>query len=587
MHDPERRDLDALQASDHQVDTAASGGNAPGVVGCNSMVHGNGPERWPATGIGAPVNGKIRLLMLAANPDTTRRLAVDEEARQIGEKLRLAQDRDAFTVTTCLAVRPADLLQYFNQHRPHIVHFSGHGSSAGEIVLSNGFGEHRVSTEALTETFRVMKDNIRIVMLNACYSSTQAQAISRHIDFIIGMRSPIEDRAAIVFAAAFYSALGFQRSVQEAFDQAITAIMLHGLPGHLTPELIIRPGADPHAVFCGRPTAPDGAGGHPAKDRSANDASISPISPWPPVQMSATASDESSIYQVGAGAQYVTVNNFAVGQPLDLTGLRTWIDRLSQACADSAMDASINQAARRSLRHRTELISDIRRDLADSGRQSKGKDCLRRLLVTGIVQFHASVGLTSWKPSEQTVLDLLVFGLWPVIQAHRLPKGWHGYLAELTSPLIAQVVIDAREIGAGRVDPPLLTRGLAAFPLNDAASNLLQDLGDPSRGYGVVTAVAMAARLPVPAEPGTRSLVTWLVAGAVGAEVATKLIVDLLDGPAGGGTGSSGDSVTSDIGTSGGSSGRGGGALKHMPGVIDATPDHTDAAHDIIDHLFH
>jgi hypothetical protein len=184
--------------------------------------------------------------MLAANPATTPRLSLDEEAREITERLRLSHDRDSFELLTCWAVRPGDLLQQLNQHRPHIVHISGHGNASGEIILASAGGEQRVSTEALGALFQTMKDNIRIVVLNACHSTVQAQTISRHIDHVIGMRAPIGDQAAIVFAAAFYSALGFHRTVQEAFDQATTALLLHGLAAHNIVELITRPGADPH-----------------------------------------------------------------------------------------------------------------------------------------------------------------------------------------------------------------------------------------------------------------------------------------------------------------------------------------------------
>jgi hypothetical protein len=63
------------------------------------------------------------------------------------------------------------------------------------------------------------------------------------------MRAPIGDQAAITLAAASYSALGFRRTVQEAFDQATTALLLRGMPDHPVPELIVRPGVDPHMLF--------------------------------------------------------------------------------------------------------------------------------------------------------------------------------------------------------------------------------------------------------------------------------------------------------------------------------------------------
>ncbi|MCG5445982.1 hypothetical protein NIE79_004511 [Micromonospora sp. NIE79] len=318
----------------------------------------------------------------------------------------------------------------------------------------------------------------------------------------------------------------------------------------------------------------------------------SPIYPWTPVQMSATATGDSSIYQVGSGSQHITVNNFSAREPLDLAGLRAWMDRLAQACA-VAVDASADSTVKRSARVRAAMIEDIRRDLAESGRQTKGKDCIRRLLTTGMVQYHVSVNRAPQTPSERMLLDLFVFTLSPVIQAPRLPKGWHGHLAELTSPLIAQVVIEAREAATKRRpnDPLLLTRALATFQLTGAASNLLEDFGDPARGYGVVAAVAMAARLPVPSNPGARSLLTWLVAataggvaGAATAETGTKWIIDMLSGV--GGKTLSGNDDATDIGTSGGGVGSEGGVPKRPSGAVDTTPGRTGVVDDIIDQLF-
>lgn len=201
------------------------------------------PTRARSTDSG---NGRIRILMLAANPRPDARLALDEEAREITEKLRLSQDRDDFDLVTRWAVRPADLLQAINEHRPHIVHFSGHGTATGEIVLvAAGGGQQPVPPEALAALFGATPDDTRLVLLNACYSAAQAEAIGRHIDFVIGMRAPIDDRSAAIFAAAIYSALGFRRSLRQAFDQGVAALMLNGMPDPDVPQLHIRGGADP------------------------------------------------------------------------------------------------------------------------------------------------------------------------------------------------------------------------------------------------------------------------------------------------------------------------------------------------------
>ncbi|MGI5179577.1 CHAT domain-containing protein [Dactylosporangium sp. CA-152071] len=187
---------------------------------------------------------KVRVLMLAANPGSTERLAIDEEARQVTERLRLAHDRDVFELITCWAVRPLDLLQYLNQHNPQIVHFSGHGNRAGEVYLSAGDGtDRRVSAARIGELFRTAGEQIRVVVLNACHSAAQAAEIGRHVDHVVGMNASVTDEVATIFAASFYSALGFGRPVPQAFDQAVAVLGMHDPASHTIPQLVSRPNA--------------------------------------------------------------------------------------------------------------------------------------------------------------------------------------------------------------------------------------------------------------------------------------------------------------------------------------------------------
>ncbi len=96
-------------------------------------------------------------------------------------------------------------------------------------------------------------DNLQLVIFNACFSAGQAAAVVEHVDVAIGMNDPIGDEAARVFAAQFYSALGFGRSVQVSFDQAKAALMLAGIPEEDTPELYAREGIDPNEIILVRP----------------------------------------------------------------------------------------------------------------------------------------------------------------------------------------------------------------------------------------------------------------------------------------------------------------------------------------------
>lgn len=193
---------------------------------------------------------KTTILFLAANPDGVTKLALDQECRAIREKIRASDFPKALELKTEWAIRPDDLLQYLNEYRPHIVHFSGHGSANEELILHDKDDQaKRVSKEALRALFATLKDNIRLVMLNACYSRPQGEAIVEVIDCAVGMKKAIGDEAAIVFAASFYRALGFGRSVQGAFEQGRTALLLEGIAEQNTPELLVRSGVDPKTIF--------------------------------------------------------------------------------------------------------------------------------------------------------------------------------------------------------------------------------------------------------------------------------------------------------------------------------------------------
>ena len=208
---------------------------------------------------------KIKVLFLSANPVATPKLQLDEEIRQIGIKLRAAEYRDAFDFVPRFAARPDDLLQALLEHKPEIVHFSGHGSAAQQLIFVDNQGNEKpVTKEALVRLFRILKDNIRLVLLNACSTRPQAEAIAETIDCTIGMRKPIGDEAAIVFAASFYRALGFGRSVKEAFELGKAALLLESIPEDKTPELLTRAGVDASAIIFVQP--PAAAAGKPAAE---------------------------------------------------------------------------------------------------------------------------------------------------------------------------------------------------------------------------------------------------------------------------------------------------------------------------------
>jgi sugar lactone lactonase YvrE len=196
----------------------------------------------------------IKVLLLSANPIDSP-LNIDEEFRAIDQKIRSSEHRDHVDLIKHGAVRLEDIPGLLMRHKPHVVQFSGHGDVSG-IVLTGADGTGRlVPPDALAYIFRALKDNVRVVLLNACDSAPQAEAIVSQIDCAVGMSDEIDDDAAIAFAAAFYETLGYGRSVQTAFDLALVQLTGAGADPCLA-KLYKRRGVKPSEIILVNPPRP-------------------------------------------------------------------------------------------------------------------------------------------------------------------------------------------------------------------------------------------------------------------------------------------------------------------------------------------
>jgi hypothetical protein len=90
--------------------------------------------------------------------------------------------------------------------------------------------------------------NARVVVLNACYSAMQAEALRAGIDCVIGMDGAVGDDAARAFAIRFYGALASRRSVGNAFAQGVAALAAKRLCDEVLPRCVTRDGVDADRV---------------------------------------------------------------------------------------------------------------------------------------------------------------------------------------------------------------------------------------------------------------------------------------------------------------------------------------------------
>jgi nucleoside phosphorylase len=233
---------------------------------------GDSEYRQHAAPLSRPTIKKHTILFLAANPTGTSQRALGEEARAIQAEIERSGYRDCFELETRWAAQPLDLLRELRKLKPTVVHFSGHGgpSPAGMgttsltpsrgMVADAGPHDHErqrglffqgpdgraqvVTAQALDETFGAAGSSVKLVVLSACYSDVQAEALRAHVDCVVGMSGAIVDDAARNFAIGFYGGLGERESIAVAFHQGRAAISLEGLRDSDQPQLRVRDGVD-------------------------------------------------------------------------------------------------------------------------------------------------------------------------------------------------------------------------------------------------------------------------------------------------------------------------------------------------------
>lgn len=190
---------------------------------------------------------RLRVLFLAANPSSLAQLDLQGEAAVIEKQVHRGTLVGKVDFQSAWAVTADILYEQVLAYDPHIVHFSGHGNSRGELELLDAATEEarpipiQAFARILTSACKA-----RCVVLNACYSARLAQELALSgVDVVLGMRDEVLDATALAFSESFYKALAFGKTVRDAVEGARGVIEARGLEGLELIQINCRPGVDP------------------------------------------------------------------------------------------------------------------------------------------------------------------------------------------------------------------------------------------------------------------------------------------------------------------------------------------------------
>ncbi len=196
-----------------------------------------------------PKREPLRILYLTAS--SRGDLRVDEEIRRVKAGVRAATHRDLVCVDHRPAATAADLLDGLTQFRPHVVHFSGHGSE-NCLVFDTGSDRAgpglRVTAETFARAIAAVDTPPTLVVLNACKSAAHLAGLVVAVPVAIGMSDSIGDADGMAFAARFYATIADGQSVEGAYRVAKAQMELSGLADSDLPILVSASDTDPSEV---------------------------------------------------------------------------------------------------------------------------------------------------------------------------------------------------------------------------------------------------------------------------------------------------------------------------------------------------
>ena len=181
----------------------------------------------------------LRILGMVSAPSDAEPIDVQQERQKLETALVPLKDAGAIEIDWLEEANLRALQRQLRKADYHVFHFIGHGgyddaADDGVLLFEDEQGRGRQVSGIQLGTMLADEVSLRLAVLNACeggrsslqdpFSGVATSLIEREIPAVIGMQFEITDRAAIVFASEFYSALADGLPVDSSVAEARKAI---------------------------------------------------------------------------------------------------------------------------------------------------------------------------------------------------------------------------------------------------------------------------------------------------------------------------------------------------------------------------
>gem|GEM_PF-4953594 len=167
---------------------------------------------------------QTNILFLSANAKGGQLLRLKEEE----EAIRQCTQQDESQIQLVMTALPNAGIHEFDQAllagAYQIVHFAGHTNPEGHLLLAGQNEQESAITLHGFANYIANHESVECVVLNACQSVDQARSIPAQVPIVIAMAGEIVDKAAILFAEGFYSAIAAGKNYQFAFKNGCNRI---------------------------------------------------------------------------------------------------------------------------------------------------------------------------------------------------------------------------------------------------------------------------------------------------------------------------------------------------------------------------